>query len=222
MAKKKEEIIEIKPIHVLERIITIEGDTDITLNKMNKPTERDLTESRKGKAKEKKDVNIWECIITSLHWLIPLEQCDIDQNPDNWDAETMHWLLENNKPCISAFGMKKSLGQAVTRNEIDTYATKLEASVNVVGAETTDGLIPIDFVEWHLDEKLMQPQRGAPILARINRFSEWKASFKIRYIEGGKYSLEQLVNIINLAGFGIGIGSGRKSDYGRYHVVDVR
>jgi len=36
------------------------------------------------------------------------------------------------------------------------------------------------------------------------------------------YSLEQLVNFINMAGFGLGIGSGRSSGYGRYHVVDVK
>ena len=36
------------------------------------------------------------------------------------------------------------------------------------------------------------------------------------------YSLEQIINIINLAGFGLGIGSGRTSGYGRYHVEEVR
>lgn len=34
-------------------------------------------------------------------------------------------------------------------------------------------------------------------------------------------SLEQIINIINLAGFGLGIGSGRSSDYGRYHVENI-
>ena len=35
------------------------------------------------------------------------------------------------------------------------------------------------------------------------------------------YSAEQVLNIINLAGFGIGIGSGRSSGYGRYHIESV-
>lgn len=34
-------------------------------------------------------------------------------------------------------------------------------------------------------------------------------------------SLEQIVNIVNLAGFGNGIGSGRSSGYGRYHVDGI-
>ena len=35
------------------------------------------------------------------------------------------------------------------------------------------------------------------------------------------YQFENIVNIINLAGFGLGIGSGRTSGYGRYKVVAV-
>lgn len=33
---------------------------------------------------------------------------------------------------------------------------------------------------------------------------------------------KMIINIINLAGFGLGIGSGRSSGYGRYKVVDMK
>ena len=55
----------------------------------------------------------------------------------------------------------------------------------------------------------------------MNRFSGWSAEFTIQFTEN-VYSLEQIINIINLAGFGLGIGSGRTSGYGRYHVEEVR
>ena len=44
------------------------------------------------------------------------------------------------------------------------------------------------------------------------------AGFKRRYA----FSLEQIVNIINLAGFGNGIGSGRSNSFGRFRVEDVK
>ena len=66
----------------------------------------------------------------------------------------------------------------------------------------------------------MSPKRGAPVLVRLNRFTGWSAVFTIQYT-GAVYSLEQIVNIINMAGFSIGIGSGRTSGYGRYHVENV-
>ena len=43
------------------------------------------------------------------------------------------------------------------------------------------------------------------------------AGFKRRYA----FSLKQIVNVINLAGFENGIGSGRSSSFGRFRVEDV-
>lgn len=83
------------------------------------------------------------------------------------------------------------------------------------------GLVPITFAEHNVDEKLMSPKRGAPVLVRLNRFTGWKATFKVQWVEGGAYSLEQIIQIIGLAGFGGGIGSGRSSGYGRYHIASV-
>ena len=37
-----------------------------------------------------------------------------------------------------------------------------------------------------------------------------------------KYRLQQARQIINLAGFGLGIGSGRSSGFGRYHIVSIK
>jgi hypothetical protein len=81
-------------------------------------------------------------------------------------------------------------------------------------------LVPITFAEHYIDEKLMSPKKGAPVLVRLNRFSGWSATLTVQYMEN-VYSAEQIVNIINLAGFGLGIGSGRSSGYGRYHVANI-
>ena len=205
-----EKVITIKPIEINSMTITIEGDSDLILNRMNKRTVEMLTDQRKDKGKTIRDVNVWEDVITSMHWRDPL--------PDQYDEKTLERLLKENAPCISAFGLKKSFGQAVVRNEIDKYATKFDASVNIVAP---GNLIPITFAEHYVDEKLMSPKRGAPVLSRQNRFVGWKAKFTVQYMGGGSYSAEQIVQVINLAGFGLGIGSGRSSGYGRYHVVGV-
>ena len=67
----------------------------------------------------------------------------------------------------------------------------------------------------------MSPKKGAPVLVSLNRFTGWTATFELEFVDS-IYSLEQIVNIINLAGFGIGIGSGRSSGFGRYQVVDIK
>lgn len=210
---KKENTIELKDINVKSALITIEGDSDLVLNCMNARNCRALIAEDRKKIREVP--NIWEDIITAIHWRdgIPCENTYTECT-----QELLHKMLAENAPCISAFGLKKSFGQAVVRNEIDKYATKFDNAVNVIAPR---GLVPITFTQHSIDERLMSPKRGAPITVRISHFEGWKAQFRIDYTEH-VYTLEQIVNIINLAGFGLGIGSGRTSGYGRYHVVGVQ
>lgn len=210
MAKKIENTIEVKAIKPTRIIVTVEGDSDLILNKMNDVSTRQLTDQRKDKAKSLEKPNEWEQVITSMHWL--------NGKPSEFSEKSLIDALKNNAPCLTAFGLKKSFGQAVVRNELSQYATKFDASVNVLGKG--DGLVPITFAEHHIDEKLMSPKKGSPVLVRLNRFSGWKADIEISFIDN-VYSEEQIINIINLSGFGLGIGSGRSSGYGRYHVIGV-
>lgn len=211
----KEKVIELTPIDVRTATFVIEGDSDLVLNKMSARSAREMTDARKGKDKVMQDPNVWEDIITSIHWK---DGIPVQDTYKECDEELLHQLLSNNKPCITAFGLKKSLNQAVVRNEIDKYSTKFDNAVNVIADK---GLIPITFTEHFVDERLMSPQRGSPILARINHFCNWRAEFTIGYTTN-VYSLEQIANIIKLAGFGLGIGSGRTSGYGRYHIIGMK
>ena len=206
----KTETIEIKRIDVKQVTVKIVGDGDLILNKMNDVSARQLTDQRKNKAKDMEVPNEWEQIITALHWR--------DGKPTDFSEQGLIDALKNNAPCITAFGLKKSFGEAVVRNEIDKFKTKFDPSVNIIAK---GNLVPIKFTEHYIDEKLMSPMRGKPVLVRMNRFSGWSAEFTIQFTEN-VYSLEQIINIINLAGFGLGIGSGRTSGYGRYHVEEVR
>ena len=201
--------IELKPLGVKTMNITIVGDGDLVLNKMNDVTAKQLTDARKDKAKSTQKPNEWEAIITSMHWY--------NGKPSDFSEAGLQDALRSNKPCVTAFALKKSFGDAVVRNELDKYKTKFDASVNIIAK---GGLVPITFAEHNLDEKLMSPKKGAPVLVRLNRFSGWSATFTVQFMEN-VYSAEQIVNIINLAGFGLGIGSGRSSGYGRYHVTNV-
>lgn len=214
MAKAKTEVQSINLMTIVpqRRTITIVGDSDLICNQMNKPTRESLIDARKDKAKNvSEEDRTWERIITSVHWL--------GGEPDEFTEKTFREKLKKDHPCITCFGLKASFKQAVVRNKISTYSTEFDASVSVYGKG--DGLVPFSFATNHVDEKLMSPQRGAPVLVYLNRFSGWSAEFDISYLETS-YSLEQIVNVINLAGFGIGIGSGRTSGYGRYHVTDVK
>ena len=207
--KKSEKEVEIKAFKEIILEVEIEGTTDLILNKMNDVTAKALTDARKDKAKSLERPNYWEEVITSIHWR--------DGKPKEFTEESMKDALINNAPCITAFGLKKSFMNAVVRFDIETYSTRFKANVNM---EDPNGLIPITFAEHFIDEKLMSPQIGKPILAKINRFTGWGAKFRVHCLDL-IYSPEQIINIIRLAGFGMGIGSNLDAGYVRYEVKSV-
>ena len=207
---KKEERIELKPLGLQYLTVCLDGDSDLVLNRMSAPTCRELTDIRKDKAKSNTKPNYWEEIITKLHWR--------DGLPKEFTEESFVDALENNAPCIPDFAFYRSFGDAVVRNGIEKYKTKFCATVNLFG---TSGLNPIKFKNHRIDEVLMSPLKGKPILASLNTFSGWSTEIKIAFMETA-FSAEQIINIINLAGFGIGIGSCRNAGRGRYHVAGVK
>lgn len=215
MTKQKEVVI--KKINVEHATILIEGKGDLVLNCMNASTTRQLiAEDRKVQGVwEAQHKNKWEDIITAIHWRDGLP---VDDTNAECNEELMKFLLQNNAPCITAFGLKKSWGQAVVRQEIDKFSTKFDSAVNIV---TNGGLIPIKFAEWRLDERLMTPKRGAPITTRMSHFVGWSAEIPIEFTTN-VFNLSAIMTIVNYAGFSLGIGSGRTSGYGRYAIKELK
>ena len=207
-----EQTVELKPINTKIMDITIIGVSDLILNKMNKRNWEAQVNKQSDKSKTIRATNKWEDLITEIHWR--------DELPDSieYTEETLKYLLENNAPCIVANGLKKSIADALYRNGLDKNKTKFLASVNMIAP---GGLIPVRFAEHHADEKLMKPPMGSLVLAYQNRFVGWEAKFSIQYIDGGAYSADQILQFINLAGFGIGIGSGRNCGFGRYRIKEI-
>lgn len=217
MAKQEVKAIEIKKINVEHAIIVIEGKGDLVLNCMNASNTRQLiAEDRKTQGVwEAQHKNKWEDIITAIHWRDGLP---VDDTNAECNEELMKFLLQNNAPCITAFGLKKSWGQAVVRQEIDKFSTKFDSAVNIV---TNGGIIPIKFAEWRLDERLMTPKRGAPITTRMSHFVGWSAEIPIEFTTN-VFNLSAIMTIVNYAGFSLGIGSGRTSGYGRYAIKELK
>lgn len=217
MAKQKEREVVIKKINVEHATILIEGKGDLVLNCMNASNTRQLiAEDRKTQGVwEAQHKNKWEDIITAIHWR---DSLPVDDTNKECSEELMKFLLQNNAPCITAFGLKKSWGQAVVRQEIDKFSTKFDSAVNIV---TNGGLIPIKFAEWRLDERLMTPKRGAPITTRMSHFAGWSAEIPIEFTTN-VFNLSAIMTIVNYAGFSLGIGSGRTSGYGRYAIKELK
>lgn len=213
MAKKTKEIkIPAMPIETM--VVTIEGDSDLILNRMSRRSRQDLLDKQAGRPKNTDARNDWEDAATALHWNVPLEG-EISTEED------FAGLFEKGQPCISAFGFGKTLAQTVSRFGFDAKGTEFAANVQVVAK---NGLIPIKYAEHHLDEKLIPSNTLArtPVRSLQNRFVGWSADITFKYVDNGKFSIDQILQIVQYAGFGIGIGAARTEGNGRYHIVGAR
>lgn len=206
---KKENVINVAPIVIHTATIKIVGDSDLILNKMDYYQEAKLVAIQTNQPVPTDPPVPWRIIISKLNWR--------DGEPTDYTEEGFKKALVENAPCIHAYGLKNSWGEAVTRNGIEQYSTRFKANVNILAK---GNLIPIEFTENYIDEKLIAPRKGKPpVYTQLNRFTGWSAEVTIQYLN--EYSLDQIVQIINLAGFSMGIGSGRSSGYGRYHIEGV-
>ena len=192
--------------------ITITGDSDLILNKMRDSTTQELADKQEGKAQgTRKPVNMYEHLVGSIHWLKGEET---DYTEEGWKN-----ALENNTPGYPSSGMKKALCDAVVRVIGETYSTKFNANVQIL-----DSFLPIKFGASSYDKSLFSPQKGSPVLCYRNVFRDWETSFTIKYIPDN-YSLEQIIEIIDCAGFACGIGSHRPSSKGgsngMFHVTAI-
>jgi hypothetical protein len=209
----KEEKIEIQnKIKFEKAIITIIGDSDLILNKMTESAAQELADKQEGKVQgAKKNVNMYEQLVASIHWL--------KGDETNYTEEGWKNALQNNIPGYPSSGMKKALCDAVVRVLGETYSTKFNANVQIL-----DSFLPIKFESSSYDKSLLSPQRGKPVLCYRNVFRNWESSFTIKYIPDN-YSLEQIIEAITCAGFACGIGSHRPSSKGgsngMFHIKSV-
>lgn len=208
---KNVEKIDLLQVNPRTITVTITGDSDLVLNKMDSVTERELTAERNDKVKDLEKPNLWEKIITSVHWL--------GGSGSVFTEEEFVRKLKEDIPCITAHGVKEMLANAVVRSGLEQYSTKFKTNVNIM--DEGSGLIPVKFKEHYLNELLMSPKKGKPVLARLNCFKGWSADIVVSFLDS-MYSAEQITGLFQIAGFGNGIGSSRNAGFGRFHVENVR
>ena len=67
--------------------------------------------------------NEWEQIITAMHWR--------DGKPTDFSEQGLIDALKNNAPCITAFGLKKSFGDAEQRKMIGDLQYQLDKYIEI-------------------------------------------------------------------------------------------
>lgn len=212
---KKQEIIEIKPIELMETQLTIVGDTPLIMHAWSEKAKRQMLEAQqgksKGKAKEKRDP--FEDFINSMYWLT--------EKPKDYTMGAFEEAIHNG----AKFGFPvTSLKQAAISASFRKGWSKDKMSLR--GVFFIDGGYG-EFMEIKSEPPVMREDMvkigmGTADLRYRGEFRNWSATFTLKYDSNGQYGLDKILNMINAGGLVCGLGEWRPERDGQFGMFHLK
>lgn len=204
-------------------LITIVGDSDLILCKRSASYEREAVfkqsnpKGTKIPAKIAQPYNMWEKLITSIHWLndIELHEWDKDYTEEEWET-----YMRTNKPCIQPKAFIDSWREGFKsfgyKDSTKKDGTDLKRTVKI------KGVIPVDFAKVGYDQHIAQTSglSKTDVLTQANVFHGWRCTIELRYMES-VFPLNTILSLIADCGEMLGVGARRGEGYGSYHIVEI-
>lgn len=214
MAKNTTEIIEIRPIQIRKATIHIVGDTPLIMHAWSEKAKRIMLGNQMGntKTKAKEPKNPVEDFIRSMYWITPM--------PAEMTEESYFDAIANGARFgfpVTAFkqaGISAAYRMGWTKDKVSMRGTFF-----IDGDEN-------QWVEIKSDAPIMREDMvtvgmGTADIRYRGELRNWSADLTISFNENGKYSLEQIINIINAGGYFVGVGEYRPEHDGQYGMFHV-
>ena len=209
--KEVEAVVEVKPIQIKEMEITIKGLSPLIVNNFNEKSRQQILDAQQKKSKTKELRNPIEDFMRACYWLTPM--------PEEFTEESFGEALKDGARFgFPAKGIKASIVSGAYRNGMTKDKVSLQGAF----------LIPEEIVEIKYDEIVMREDyvriaNGGTDIRFRPEFRGWSMTFKMQYTEN-KYSLEQIINFINLGGFSCGLGEMRPEKGGNFgsYAIEVK
>ena len=197
MSKKEEnqEII-LNPIQIKKTKITIKGKSSLIVNNFNEKSRQQIIDAQMKKPKSKELRNPIEDFMRACYWLTP--------EPTEFTEESFDKALkEGAKFGFPSKGIKASIVSGAYRNGASKDKVSLYGAFFI-----PEEFIEIKYGEISMREDYVRIAHGGTDVRFRPEFKDWSMTFDIEYNEN-VYSLEQLINFINLGGFSCGLGEQR-------------
>jgi len=215
----KAQKIDIRPMNINTIDFTIVGTTPLIVHAWSTKAKQEMLDKQRGKkvdAKHKVKIP-YNDYKNSLHWLT--EMPDDGKTDEEAEESTETAIANGAKFGFKCDGIKASIISGAKRGGLSVVMAELKGSMFIEGA--TEGST-VDLAEIigapHIREDMVRiggQSKTADIRYRAE-FTEWKIPLRLRYIEDGKYSLEQIMNMVDYGGFCTGIGEWRPEKGGQF------
>jgi hypothetical protein len=189
----KTEIVEMKKINIQLAQIDLVGDSPLIVHAWSAKAKKEMLDKQMKKAKGAKQ----------------------SKDP-NRDYEEAFYRMLDGTPGFPAIAFKASAVSAAGRFVDGMKMTEVRGSFHI-----PCDLVPIQG-EPNMREDMVRVGMGTADIRYRPEFKTWRVSLPIRY-NADAISLEQIINLFNHAGFGVGVGEWRPEkdgNNGMFHVIN--
>ena len=193
MPAKAESVITLQPIQRQTMRVRIVGDSPLICHRFDEKARKIMLDKQQKKAAQAKAA----------------------KDPEA-DFNAARYVMEDGRDGFPAAGVKKAIANAFRFSDC-IKKVEINGALHVEpGAE----LIPIDCREMVMREDTVRISMSTDIRFRPE-YRDWSMEFDVVF-NSRAISPEQIVNLVNIAGFGIGIGEWRperSGQFGMFHVA---
>ena len=214
--KKQDMVIEIKPVKIKRVEISIVGDSPLIVHAWSEKAKRMMLQAQMKIAKTKKAREArdpFEEFVDSMYWL--------SEKPEEKTPEAYEAALANGATFgFPVTGIKQAAISAAYRSGSTKDMASMRGVFYINGTDVSD-FATIECDRPEMREDMVKIGMGTADLRYRAEFPNWKMKAILTYNDNGVFTLEQIINAINLGGFMCGIGEWRPErdgQNGMYHV----
>lgn len=220
MAAKKttSEVLEIRPVEIERVNITIVGDSPLIVHAWSEKAKRQMLEAQMKvtKTKGRDPKNPIEDFIDSMYWVT-------DKPPEATLEAFEAAVAAGAKWGFPALAIKQAAISGgfrcnVLKDKVSSKGAFFIEGVQVGGDQLAiiEGDAPV------MREDMVRVGMGTADIRYRGEFRNWCADLTVSFNRNGPVTLEQIINLINLGGYTVGIGEWRPEKdgmNGMFHVM---
>lgn len=219
---KKTELVEIKPIEMKKVEIKIVGDTPLIMHAWSEKAKKMMLDAQQGKNKVKKKEyrNPVDEFINSMYWIKGKPVYEDGADEETCEAMFMNAIENGARFGFPVTAFKQSAISAAYRMGWVKDKMSLRGAFYI--DTDVDDMVEIVSDPPVMREDMVKIGMGTADLRYRGEFNNWSTTLVVRFNASGKFSLPDIINIINAGGMICGVGEWRPEkdgQFGMFHVV---